>query len=41
MEEAVFLRVYAVGDVSSIRHRNLLIPLLVAYGMLPLERIEA
>ena len=41
VHEFVLLAGEGVGDVSGIRHGNLLIPTLLTHSMLALERIEA
>ena len=41
VHQLVLLGVDAVGDVSGVAHRNLLVPLLVAHRLLSSERIEA
>ena len=41
VQQLVLLRVDAVRDVTRVRHRDLLVPTLVANGVLAFERIEA
>ena len=40
LHELVFLRIDRVADMSSITHRNLLIPFLITHHLLSAERIE-